>query len=150
MGSDPKFLLSNIEISRVTWRIGSNANELVVDVDVSEGGDMEMDERADTDSLKTESTSHHDRQGHGALFHSRSGTGTTAVEMDEDTHKTQQTLPLVDMDPFAKDHPVSPSTPSSRPSSKEGRGTIRATRVGVYEPRPAYKELGFRTYSYRQ
>lgn len=33
MGSDPVFLLSNIEMARVHWRHGSNANELVVDVD---------------------------------------------------------------------------------------------------------------------
>jgi len=33
MGSDPVFLLSNIEMARVHWRHGSNANELVVEVD---------------------------------------------------------------------------------------------------------------------
>jgi len=39
MGSDPTFLLSNIEFSRVAWRRGSNANELVVDVDRDAAGD---------------------------------------------------------------------------------------------------------------
>ncbi|KLO13234.1 hypothetical protein SCHPADRAFT_890212 [Schizopora paradoxa] len=33
MGSDPVFLLSNIEMARVHWRRGSNVNELVVEVD---------------------------------------------------------------------------------------------------------------------
>ncbi len=32
MGSDPVFLLSNIEMARVHWRQGPNANELVVEV----------------------------------------------------------------------------------------------------------------------
>ncbi|EJC99971.1 uncharacterized protein FOMMEDRAFT_159549 [Fomitiporia mediterranea MF3/22] len=32
MGSDPTFLLSNIEISRIAWRPGKNENELIVDL----------------------------------------------------------------------------------------------------------------------
>ncbi|OCB87663.1 hypothetical protein A7U60_g5189 [Sanghuangporus baumii] len=32
IGSDPTFLLSNIEISRVVWRKGASANELIVDL----------------------------------------------------------------------------------------------------------------------
>ena len=34
MGSSPKFILSNIEISRVNWRKGSTDNELVVEIDI--------------------------------------------------------------------------------------------------------------------
>lgn len=33
LGSEPTFLLSNVEISRLVFRVGSNANELVVEVD---------------------------------------------------------------------------------------------------------------------
>ena len=32
IGSDPVFLLSNIEISRITWRKGATENELIVDL----------------------------------------------------------------------------------------------------------------------
>ena len=37
MGSSPTFLLSNIEISRVAWRPGNNANELIVEVNADNG-----------------------------------------------------------------------------------------------------------------
>lgn len=36
LGSDPMFLLSNIEISRVAWRRGRSKNELVVDLGVQD------------------------------------------------------------------------------------------------------------------
>lgn len=34
LGSDPCFLLSNLEISRVAWKRGARANELVVEINL--------------------------------------------------------------------------------------------------------------------
>ena len=34
LGSDPRFLLSNLEISRVAWKRGARANELVVEINL--------------------------------------------------------------------------------------------------------------------
>ncbi|KAH8096924.1 hypothetical protein DFH11DRAFT_1526938 [Phellopilus nigrolimitatus] len=42
MGSDPTFLLSNIEISRIAWRRGNNPNELIVDVNANADSSLEL------------------------------------------------------------------------------------------------------------
>lgn len=34
LGSDPRFLLSNLEINRVAWKRGAHKNELVVEIDL--------------------------------------------------------------------------------------------------------------------
>ena len=41
LGSDPSFLLSNVEISRVAWRQGRNKNELFVDLRVNDDISLE-------------------------------------------------------------------------------------------------------------
>lgn len=51
MGSSPKFLLSNIEISRVNWRKGSNDNELVVEINMDERDGVVPSELINLDPL---------------------------------------------------------------------------------------------------
>ena len=34
LGSDPRFLLSNLEINRIAWKRGAHKNELVVEIDL--------------------------------------------------------------------------------------------------------------------
>lgn len=130
-------------------------NELVVEVDADDSAEMEMDDRADEASIKsaTEFVSH--SMLPSTLSFSRPSTGISVAERND----RGIALPTINSDPFSLEErgtteaAVSLSRPGSRdsrPGSKEGRGgSIRATKVGVYESRPAFKELGFRTYGYR-
>ncbi|KAL5531206.1 hypothetical protein ACEPAG_4082 [Sanghuangporus baumii] len=55
IGSDPTFLLSNIEISRVVWRKGASANELIVDLgDCDSRPSIPMEPVDDLDPLAKE------------------------------------------------------------------------------------------------
>ena len=143
MGSDPKFLLSNIEISRITWRRGAQGNELVVDVHI-EDIDIELEDRVDTSSMKTMGESFishvHDYRQTPSPF------GTPLCGSPNPS--------MLSLNPYLKNQRSTASLsrfdPTSRPGSKDNRGKLHASRVGVYEPRPEYKDLGFKTYGYKR
>ena len=142
MGSEPTYLLSNIEISRIAWRRGSTANELVVEVDADadDAADMEMEDRADKASIQTTTEFASHTMLPSTLSYSRPCTGVSVAARSDNAHAFPAEEKSV------TEHPVS----LSRPGSKDGRGgSLHATKVGIYESRPAFKDLGFRTYGYR-
>lgn len=75
MGSDPTFLLSNIEISRVAWRRGSTANELIVEVGDAEAPLelIDLDPLAsDLETLKKQSSRRTIRASRVGVYDARS------------------------------------------------------------------------------
>ena len=109
MGSDPKFLLSNIEMGRVHWRRGSTANELFVEV----GGD----EPPQLDELGFN------------------------IEMNNSTPVTEGSF--AGEKRIILPRSVMQTTVTTSESRSEQRGSLRTSRLGVYNPRP---ELGYGSY----
>jgi hypothetical protein len=61
LGTDPEWLLNNLELSRVRWKKGAHAGELLVEVDVVNGdewgSELDYDSRANSRSGHSASSS---------------------------------------------------------------------------------------------
>ena len=127
LGSDPVFLLSNIELGRVHWRHGSTANELVVDVNPDAEGPPHLND-VHIDIELAEPVSPTSYNSHHAL-----------VGVDPFVGEKRIILPRAVMQSSVAVH----TEPDDPPPMIRLKGSVRASRSGMYSPRP---ELSYASY----